>query len=123
MRSILFDDRGDVWDAGSRRLADDLQASIHGEELVEFAIRNLGFVAAKEARGSLRVSLRPSVVSPIAFSALMYWLHDRVVDRVLISFFDRVWSHEMLPSRTEAVPRLLAKVEVGIGKKGSDFVQ
>jgi hypothetical protein len=122
MRSILFDDSGDVWDAGSRRLADDLQASIHGEELVEFAIRNLGFVAAKEARGSLRVSLRPSVVSPIAFSALMYWLHDRVVDRVLISFFDRVWSHEMLPSRTEAVQRLLAKVEFGVGNRDSDFL-
>ena len=122
MRSILFDDHGDIWDAGSRRLADDLHASIHGEELVEFAIRNLGFVAAKDARGSLRISLRPAVVSPIAFSALLYWLHDRIVDRVLISFFDRVWSHEMLPSRTEAVRRLLAKVDFGVGNRDNDFL-
>jgi hypothetical protein len=122
MRSILFDDHGDVWDAGSRRLAEDLQASIHGEELVDFAIRNLGFVAAKELRGSLRVSLRPAVVSPIAFTALLYWLHDRTADRVLVSFFDRVWSHEMLRSRADAVKRLLARVDFAIGGRESDFL-
>ncbi len=122
MRSILFDDRGDVWDAGSRRLAEDLQASIHGEELVDFAIRNLGFAAAKELRGSLRVSLRPAVVSPIAFTALLYWLHDRTADRVLISFFDRVWSHEMLRSRADAVKRLLARVDFSVGDRERDFL-
>jgi hypothetical protein len=122
MRSILFDDRGDVWDAGSRRLAEDLQASIHGEELVDFAIRNLGFVAAKELRGSLRVSLRPAVVSPIAFTALLYWLHDRSADRVLVSFFDRIWSHEMLRSRADAVKWLLARVDFSVGGRDSDFL-
>ncbi len=122
MRSILFDDRGDIWDAGSRRLADDLNASIHGEDLVEYAIRNLGFVAAKEMGGSLRLSLRPAVVSPIAFSALLYWLHDREADRVLVSFFDRAWSHEMLRSRADAVKRLLAKVEFGVGGRDGDFL-
>jgi len=122
MRAVLFDDRGDTWDAASRRLADDLHASIHGEELLEYAIRNLGFVAVKELRGSLRISLRPAVVSPIAFSALLYWLHDREADRVLISFYDRVWSHEMLRSRTDAVRRLMALVEFGVGARDDDFL-
>ena len=100
MRSVVFDDRGEMWDAQSRTVwRDDLHASIDGEELVDYAVRNLGFVAVKEMGGSLRISLRPAVVSPIAFSALLYWLHDRPVDRVLVSFFDREWSHEMLRSR------------------------
>ena len=55
MRSVLFDDRGEVWDARSRGLADDLQASIGGEELADYAIRNLGFVGVKETDGSLRI--------------------------------------------------------------------
>jgi hypothetical protein len=122
MRSILFDDRGDIWDAASRRLADDLNASIHGEDLVEYAIRNLGFIAAKEMGGSLRLSLKPAVVSPIAFSALLYWLHDREADRVLVSFFDRVWSYEMLRSRADAAKRLLAKVEFGVDGRDGDFL-
>jgi hypothetical protein len=123
MRSVLFDDRGDVWDAHSRRLADDLQASICGDELVEYAIRNLGFVVVKDMGGSVRISLRPAVVSPIAFSALLYWLHDRTVDRVLISFLDHEWSHEMLRSREDAVRRLMARVDFGVGNRDGDFLQ
>ena len=69
--------------------------------------------AATEMSGSLRISLRPAVVSPIAFSALLYWLHDRTVDRVLVSFFDREWSHEMVRSREEAVRKLMARVDFG----------
>jgi hypothetical protein len=122
MRSVLFDDRGDVWDASSRRLVTDLHASIHGEELVEYAVRNLGFVGAKELRGSLRISLRPAVVSPIAFSALLYWLHDREADRVLVSFYDNRWSHEMLRSRADAVRRLMGRVDFGVGNRDGDFL-
>lgn len=123
MRTVLFDDQGEVWDARSRSLAHDLNASIGREELIDYAIRNLGFAAAKERGGSLRVSLRPAVVSPIAFSALLYWLHDRTADRVLISFCDRQWTHEMMRSRDEAVRRLLDSVDFGQGTRDGDFLQ
>jgi hypothetical protein len=123
MRSVVFDDRGELWDARSRGLAGDLNASISGEELVEYTIRNLGFVAVKEMGGSLRISLRPAVVSPIAFSALLYWLHDRVVERVLISFLDHEWSHEMLRSRQDAVRKLMSRIDLGQGTRNGDFLQ
>ena len=123
MRSVVFDDQGEVWDAKSRRLAHDLNASIEGEELTDYAIRNLGFVAAKDLNGSLRISLRPSVVSPIAFSALMYWLHDRSADRVLISYCDREFTHEMTRSRDEAVRKLMSRVDFGQGARDGDFLQ
>jgi len=123
MRSVIFDDRGELWDARTRCLAHELQASIGGEELVDYAIRNLGFVAVKDLGGSLRISLRPAIVSPIAFSALLYWLHDRAVDRVLISFLDRDWSHEMLGSRQDAVRKLMARIDFGQGSREGDFLQ
>ena len=124
MRSVVFDDQGEVWDArSSHQLARDLHASIGGEELVDYVIRNLGFIAAKENSGSVRISLRPAVVSPIAFSALMYWLYDRKADRVLISFCDGEWSHEMTSSRDEAVRRLMARVDFGQGARDGDFLQ
>src|SRR3990172_5706705 len=122
MRSVIIDDRGEVWDARGRGLARDLHASIGGDDLVEYTIRNLGFVAVKEMGGSLRISLRPAVVSPIAFSALLYWLHDRVVDRVLISFLDRDWSHEMLRSRQDAVQKLMARIDLSQGARQGDFL-
>jgi hypothetical protein len=123
MRSVLFDDQGDARDPQCRTFVGELQASIAGEQLIDYAVRNLGFAAAREAGGSLRISLRPAVVSPVALAALLYWLHDREADRVLISVFDRGWSHEMLRSRQEAVRRLLARVDPGIGSREGDFLQ
>jgi hypothetical protein len=123
MRSVIFDDQGEVWDAKSRRLARDLHASIQGDELTDYVVRNLGFVAAKEMGGSLRISLRPAVVSPIAFTALLYWLHDRTADRVLVSFCDREWTHEMMRSRDEAVRKLMGRVDFDQGAREGDFLQ
>jgi hypothetical protein len=106
MQTYLFDDNGDLWDAKSRRLAEVLQASIGGDELLNYVIRNLGFVGISEASDSVRIRLRPSVVSQTAFSALLYWLHDRPIKRVLLSLLGTEWSHELLGSRDEAVHAL-----------------
>ena len=78
-------------------------ASIGGDALTDYAIKNLGFIAATEINGSVRIRLRPAVVSPVAFSALLYWLHDQPFQRVLLSFLDSDWSHELVRSREEAV--------------------
>ena len=44
MQSIVFDDSGEMWDAKSYRLVEMLQASLYGEELLNYAVKNLGFV-------------------------------------------------------------------------------
>ena len=50
MRSFLFDDSGEMWDAKSRSLAEALQASLSSDELEKYVVRNLGFIAATEDR-------------------------------------------------------------------------
>ena len=64
--------------AGRSALADALQASIAGDELANYAVRNLGLRRRqRERRLGCASACGPAVVSPIAFSALLYWLHDR----------------------------------------------
>lgn len=122
MHTVLFDDIGDVWDARSRRLADALGASLSADELTKYAVRNLGFIAAAESDGSVRLRLRPAVVSPTALGALIYWLHDRSITRVLLSFLDGEWSHELVASRDDAVRRLLARVKTKTEGREGDFL-
>ena len=55
MQSLLFDDSGEIWDAKSRSLARSLQASLSGDELAKYVVRNLGFIAATESCGSVRI--------------------------------------------------------------------
>jgi hypothetical protein len=100
---VLFDDVGGRWRAGSRALARVLKSSIRGDDLVRYAVVNIGFIAA-EARGtSVRVRIRPAVASTVALAGLLYWMHDQRMERVLISSFDHGWSHMLLPTREDAL--------------------
>lgn len=119
----LFDDRGESWEGGSLRLADALQASIIGDELTNYAVRNLGFVAVSETESMARIRLRPSIVSPVAFSALLYWLHDRVKDRFVLSFLESEWSHEVLGTRDKVVHRLMQRISPRTNDREGDFLQ
>lgn len=122
MQTLLFDDKGELWDAKSRKLADELQASLPSDELQKYVVRNLGFIAVTDNNGSLRLSLRPAVVSQMALSALLYWMYDRTIERVLISSLDSDWSHELVRTRDEAVRRLLMRARRDGEDRHGDFL-
>jgi len=122
MRTLLFDDSGEIWDANSRSLAEALQASLSSDELAKYVVRNLGFISAAESVGSVRLRLRPAIVSPTALSALCYWLHDQTIERVLISFLDGEWTHELVRTCEEAVRALLARVKFSAADREGDFL-
>jgi hypothetical protein len=120
--TLLFDDQGEMWDAKSPLLADALHASLSGEELLKYVVRNLGFIAVTENGGSLRLQLRPAIVSQTALGALLYWLHDQTVERAMISLLDRDWTHELVRTREAIVRRLLACVKVDLEDRQGDFL-
>jgi hypothetical protein len=122
MQTLLFDDKGEVWDAKSHKLADALQASLSCEDLLGYVVRNLGFIAVTDNNGSLRLQLRPAIVSQMALGGLLYWLHDRAIERVLISYLDGEWSHELMRSREDAVRRLLVRVPFRPTDREGDFL-
>jgi hypothetical protein len=123
MQTLLFDDTGEARDAQSPRLAEALQASLSGDALVNYVIRNLGFVAVTHTDDSVRIRLRPSVVSQLAFGALLYWLYDRPIRRVLLSLLGAGWSHELLRSREEAAQRLMVQTEFKADDRIGDFLE
>jgi hypothetical protein len=122
LQTYLFDDKGELWDGRSRELADALDASLPSDDLRKYVVRNLGFIAVTENSGSVRLQLRPAVVSQMALSGLLYWMHDRTVERVLISCLDGEWSHELVASREEAVRRLLARAKLDPIDREGDFL-
>ena len=77
---------------------------------------------SRENSGSLRLQLRPAIVSQTALGGLLYWMHDRAIERVLISALDEEWSHELVASRDEAVRRLLARVRFSPADREGDFL-
>jgi len=122
MQCLVFDDRGEVWDTNSPGLANGLRASISGDALTSYAIKNLGFVAVNVINESVRVRLRPAVVSQVALGGLFYWLHDQPFHRVMLSFLDGEWTHELMRSREEAMGRLLGRVKINLDDRRGDFL-
>jgi hypothetical protein len=103
MGLMIFDDKGVAWNANSPRLADALHSSIRGEALADYAVKNLGFVAAEAIHASARIRIRPAIVSQGAHTALSHWLLDCAYDRILISSFEGNWSHRLVQSRADVV--------------------
>lgn len=121
MQTWLIDDRGNIADSGSPRLRAELSAWGAGSDFLDYCVRNLGFIAVGFADASARVRLRPHVVSPIAFAALMYWLADHRVERILLSRLDQSWSHEVIG--IEARQRLLDMMHLAPQSRDRDLLR
>jgi hypothetical protein len=122
MQTYLFDDKGELWDGKSRKLAEILHASLSSADLLKYVVRNLGFIAVTDNNGSLRLQLRPAIVSQMALGGLLYWMHDRPIERVLISSLGEEWSHELVRTRKEVVRWLLTKVRRDGEDRRGDFL-
>ncbi len=120
MGLMIFDDRGVAWD-NSPRLAQALHSSIRGEALADYAVRNLGFVAAEAIHASARVRIRPAIVSQGALIALFHWLHDCTYDRILVSSFEENWSYRLMQSRADVLAHLVR--DCGVTSLGENWAR
>jgi hypothetical protein len=63
-----------------------------------FAIKTMGVIELNtRLTNTLIIKLRPARVSPAAYAALIYALHDNRLSRVVLAYFDEVtqdWSHQ-----------------------------
>jgi hypothetical protein len=108
MLLLLIDDQGELWRGDSRRLREAFDSPYSGGEFVEYAIKNLGFIAINVFGDSCQARLRPGFVSERAAKSLLEWLDHTRVERMVVSIFEKDWQSELLraadvPSRIERI--------------------
>jgi hypothetical protein len=96
MLLLLIDDQGEVWRGESRKLRDAFDSPFSGGEFIEYAIKNLGFIAVNVYGSSCQIRLRPKFLGDMTREALRRWLKDRRVDRIVLSHFDSAWIDELI---------------------------
>ena len=97
MLLLLIDDQGELWRGDSRRLREAFDSPYSGGEFVEYAIKNLGFIAINVFGASCQARLRPGFVSERAAKSLVEWLGRTRVERVVISTLDKKdWHSELV---------------------------
>jgi hypothetical protein len=111
MPLVLIDDQGKLWDSCSGKLQAALETRLSGQDLAEYCIKNLGFVAVKQGDSSLQVWLRPTHVAPIALAAVLFWLAEQKTARTGVSCYgDHGWSHAIHGSIQAAIQAIVAAV-------------
>ena len=122
MRTLLIDDSGTLSDSASPALRANLNAWGTGSDFLDYCIRNLGFVAVANNATSVHIKLRPTIVSPIAFAGLMYWLGEHMGKRVMLSVLDGDWSHRMIATTREALADIAMLVRSAQFDRANDFL-
>ncbi len=111
MSLFLLDDQGEMWRGESRQLRVAFDTPFSGGEFIEYAVKNLGFVAINVYGASCQVRLRPSFVTAKAFRSLLRFVDNATSERMVITSFDAAWQHQLV-SREQAAPRLEQVVQM-----------
>lgn len=114
MHVYLIDDQGELWHGESRQMRAAFGSPFSGTEFVDFAVRNLGFVAINIHGASCQMRLRPSFAAPRALISFRNWLQQAKVERVVITIFEDGrqggWQDELV-CRAEADRRIRVLVQ------------
>lgn len=121
-RTIIIDDRGQLNDNASYGLRDLIRFPMAEQGIIDYAVRNLGFACLVRHPSGVNIRLRPDILSPAAFAALMYWLADNVHARVVLSSFADGWRHEFLGNSVVARRRLIGRLQRTLADRAKDFL-
>lgn len=93
----IIDDQGRVWHEHSLVLRADNSGLVAGEGFIDYAIRNMGFIALRQVEGNaLELRLRLDGVSEAAFIAASYLLWDRAPSRIVLAHWtEGKWQFEL----------------------------
>jgi hypothetical protein len=102
----IIDADGAFWRSNDIRLEHKLGTDLPHDDLCDYAVRNLGYIAVQAGGPVPRIRLRPQIVEPSALVGLFYWLADGRHTCAAISWLDKTWSDEIVPGEANIRRRL-----------------
>lgn len=121
MSLLVLDDQGRLWPGESRQLREAFDSPYSGGEFIEYAVKNLGFIAINAYGSSCQLRMRPRFVTRRALESLAAWWRRTKNDRVVLTVFDGEWKDEFVLARKfdERLEKLFLE---GERERPSDFL-
>lgn len=120
MRSTyqIIDDKGRVWHEASLALRANNDGFVAGEGFLDYAIRNLGFIAIRRVDGDgVELRLRLDCVSEAALIAASYQISDGAPTRIALTHWESgAWRFELHLGIAQLMARLARSK--GLAKAG-----
>ncbi len=92
---VLIDDMGRLHPWPGSRLAIELGHDGADFDVLDYVVRNLGYIVVVETSGFIRVALRPLFAGFQSVGALEHFVDERQPRRMALSYFDYEWHHEV----------------------------
>ena len=104
----IIDDQGRLWHEASLALRADNDGFVAGEGFVDYAIRNLGFIAMRRVDGDgVELRLRLDCVSEAALIAASYQISDGAPTRIALTHWESgTWKFELHLGIAQLMARL-----------------
>lgn len=93
----LFDRAGGEWPFLST-LAHRLGTHLQGNSLVDYVVRNMGYVAVEPRGRAMCVRVRPALAASPALAAAIARLQEHKPERVLMRIWHSGWQDQLLPT-------------------------
>ncbi|MDX2157344.1 MAG: hypothetical protein SFW09_12625 [Hyphomicrobiaceae bacterium] len=95
----LIDQDGRLWCSTDPALSRTLRGRLAGQELIRYAVMNLGFVSLAPGEHFIRLACRPSILEPATIVSTLYYVHDHVPATIGLDYFTDTWNHLIVRDR------------------------
>ncbi len=97
-KNLLIDPAGDVFNAEGHWRARQLTRTMTLPSYVDYACRNLGYIAIEQTAQAVCISLRPSMITATSEISMLYQLAElERSHRYVLRQFESGWRHVILP--------------------------
>ncbi len=122
MSDILIDNVGKAWPINGGILNRNFGASTRNLALPGFLVRNLGFVRIGTVGHSAVIWVTPARLRVRSYCAAAGVIDKLNPDRVRLSWYDRIWQHEILPDVRSCCRRLRSLMQSHSGKASHRYL-
>lgn len=119
--TLIIDEHGTAYDPGGWAIRDKLGINASGAALVDYGIRNCGFIELKFNATSCALRLSPGRVNYTSFEAATTRINELQPQRISLSWFDGEWHHEIASQPQAVYEKILAKMWMQRASSGSPF--
>lgn len=119
MSDLIIDGQGTIMPAGKAVMMQRYGQSARSKSLLDFLVRNMGFVRVRLGQTSVSVIAAPGQMKFRTYSAMAGLIDKRSPERVSLSWFDDGWNHEIHVGVKPLCRRLLGLMKLR-GQRRSD---
>jgi len=117
--TLLIDEHGTAYDPSGWAIREKLGVNASGAALVDYGIRNCGFIELKFNAAGCALKLAPGRINYTSFAAATWRIDEFQPQRISLSWYDGEWHHEIATHAQSVYDKVFAKMWANRATAGS----